>query len=171
MAGAGPNPFAGDLDIDTVAPWLGWGPYLWADGLVPRSDGLTWAPADFESDGVHPSQSGETLVGSLLLDFMLRSPFSTPWFTNGDGRLPAVWVDTAYTGKESGEQDRPFNALSEALAVAAAGGVVNLIPSSFADPVTISKNVTLRAPQGTVILGRATARESRVHRGGFVSGE
>jgi len=81
MAGGGIDPLVGDLDYASdVVPWLAWGPDLWADGLTPRSDGLTWECSDVESDGAHPAQSGEQKVGSLLMDFMLQSPYSAPWF-------------------------------------------------------------------------------------------
>ena len=88
MNGGGIDPRAGNLDYTSgVAPWLAWGPYLWADGLNPRSDGLVWQRSDLQSDGTHPSQSGEQKVGAMLMDFMANSPFTAPWFfhpTPGD---------------------------------------------------------------------------------------
>ncbi len=81
MAGGPVDPIAGDLDHGGVAPWLAWGPYLWADGLVPRaSDGLVWRCQDFQSDGTHPAQSGESKVGLLLLRHFLNAPYTAPWF-------------------------------------------------------------------------------------------
>jgi hypothetical protein len=77
------DPLFGDLNYDTVAPWLSWGPYLWADGLNPRSDGLVWDRADFEEDGVHPSRSGEEKVGRALLDFFKNAPHASCWFLTG----------------------------------------------------------------------------------------
>jgi hypothetical protein len=70
---------AGDLS-PTVAPVLLWGPYLWADGTTPRSDGLVWIRSDYDSDGRHPSQAGQKKAGKMLLDFFKSSPFSTCWF-------------------------------------------------------------------------------------------
>ena len=63
-----------------MAPWLSWGPYLWADGLTPRSDGLTWQCSDFEGDGVHPSPAGEQKVAALLRNFFHSDPTAIPWF-------------------------------------------------------------------------------------------
>lgn len=71
---------AGDLNYDTVAPWIAWGPYLWADGTIPRSDGLTWERDDFREDGTHPSLSGAEKVGGLLLDFFVKAKTTKVWF-------------------------------------------------------------------------------------------
>ena len=60
--------------------WLAWGPYLWADGLTPRSDGLTWQCADFQADGTHPSTSGRAKVASMLLNFLKTDESSMRWF-------------------------------------------------------------------------------------------
>jgi lysophospholipase L1-like esterase len=60
--------------------WLAWGPYLWADGLRPRSDGLIWECRDFQNDGVHPSTSGRQKVADLLLNFFKTNETARVWF-------------------------------------------------------------------------------------------
>ncbi len=69
FAGANPN-----------AAWLSWGPYLWADGTTPRSDGLYWVRDDFQADGTHPSMSGRKKVADLLINFFSTDETAKYWF-------------------------------------------------------------------------------------------
>jgi hypothetical protein len=62
------------------SPVLVWGPYLWADGTVPRSDGLVWLCEDLLLDGIHPSESGKDKVAGMLLDFFTNDPLASRWF-------------------------------------------------------------------------------------------
>ncbi|MGQ0720628.1 MAG: FlgD immunoglobulin-like domain containing protein [Candidatus Eiseniibacteriota bacterium] len=66
-----------------MAPWLSWGPYLWADGLTPRSDGLTWDCSDFQDDGMHPSFLGAVTVGGHLHSFFRKDATTVPWYVGG----------------------------------------------------------------------------------------
>lgn len=70
------DPMAGPV----LAPWLAWGAYTWADGLVPRSDGLIWECDDFNSDGIHPNTIGSAKVADLLVRAFAADPTSRPWF-------------------------------------------------------------------------------------------
>jgi hypothetical protein len=63
-------------------PWLGWGPYLWTDGLVGRNDGLIWACDDVDDDGTHPSKSGAQKVANLLVTFFKTDPTARRWFVS-----------------------------------------------------------------------------------------
>ena len=74
------NARAGNLDYNGVAPWIAWGPDLWAAGENVRSDGLFYTRNDLVADGTHPSQTGEQKVGRLLLDFFKGSPYTSCWF-------------------------------------------------------------------------------------------
>ena len=67
-------------------PWLGWGPYLWTDGLRGRSDGLKWRCTDVQSDGTHPSPDGVHSVAKQLLNSFTSDPTTRPWFVAA-GRL------------------------------------------------------------------------------------
>jgi hypothetical protein len=65
---------------DRSIPWVSWGPYLWADGLTPRSDGLIWERSDFEPDGVHTSAQGALKVATMLLEFFQKDTAANLWF-------------------------------------------------------------------------------------------
>lgn len=68
------------------APVLLWGPYLWADGLKPRADGLFYRCEDFGPDGTHPSDPiGRRKVANLLLSFFKSDPTTRGWFLADPG--------------------------------------------------------------------------------------
>jgi hypothetical protein len=77
-------------DGPVQAPWLSWGPYLWADGLKPRSDGLTWACSDFVADGTHPSPTGAAKVAGLLRDFFHADSTARPWFLGSSPKVTHI---------------------------------------------------------------------------------
>jgi hypothetical protein len=60
--------------------WVGWGPYLWTDGLAGRRDGLTWNCEDVLEDGTHPSPSGVRKVARLLTEFFTTDATAKTWF-------------------------------------------------------------------------------------------
>ena len=75
----------GDLNYDAsqgtvVAPWIDWGPDLWADGMEPRSDRAVWTCQDMRDDGTHPAAGARNKVANLLLDFLKTDGLASQWF-------------------------------------------------------------------------------------------
>lgn len=92
---------AGQVDY-TVAPWVDWGPYLWAYGEAKRNfDQMNWCkgqgdlacphdqrdvidgdlldPVNYWGDYTHPAGTGVKKVANLLVNFIQTSPWVTPW--------------------------------------------------------------------------------------------
>jgi hypothetical protein len=63
------------------APWMSWGPYYWANGMNPRSDGLVWTCQDLQADGTHPSDPvGRIKVSTQLFNFLKSDDTASIWF-------------------------------------------------------------------------------------------
>jgi PKD repeat protein len=69
---------------------MSWGPYLWADGARPRSDGLTYECSDLESDFTHPAVGAATKVAAQLKSFFLTDPTAAPWFLKSASGAPTI---------------------------------------------------------------------------------
>lgn len=65
---------------DVKAPWLAWGPYIWANGKAKNPDGLFYEESDFGNDGTHPSASGQRKVAEQLLKFFKTDSTTKGWF-------------------------------------------------------------------------------------------
>jgi hypothetical protein len=82
------------LIVDSIAkpdqrPWIGWGPYLWADGTKGRADGFTWTCDDVRpNDGTHPSDAGQQKIATLLKTFFDGSPFAL-WYRGASRPVPS----------------------------------------------------------------------------------
>lgn len=73
------NPVNGQVK----APWMDWGSYMWANGLVPRNDGFVWTCQDYTSDGIHPSLpplSGRDKGANIMMNFFKTDDTTAPWF-------------------------------------------------------------------------------------------
>jgi hypothetical protein len=54
--------------------WYGWGPYIWAGACTngePNAAGVCYDRADYVTDGVHPSASGQAKISRQLHDRLL----------------------------------------------------------------------------------------------------
>ncbi|HMP72510.1 MAG TPA: Ig-like domain-containing protein [Kiritimatiellia bacterium] len=83
-----------DLNWDSqlgpvTTSWMAWGPYTWADGLIPRADGLFYECRDFQNDGTHPRTRARAKLAGLWADFLAESPLTSSWMFP-TGNLPPM---------------------------------------------------------------------------------
>lgn len=157
---AGAPSLAWDAEQGPVrAPLLLWGPYLWANGPQPRSDGLAWQRADLESDATHPSPSGEAKVAGLLSAFLAAERTARGWWPRrADTALQPLdttrdaYVDSASPGTNAG---------GAATLVTQAGATVRNAYLGFDATglagATLFAKLSLRVPTDVVGGGRAHA--------------
>jgi hypothetical protein len=131
------NPDAGPV----MAPWLAWGPYLWADGMTPRGDGLTYRCSDFSpSDGTHPAAGGaREKVARILLEFLKSDSTARMWFLR-DGRSASIASFPALLAREH-------------LAAPSGGWIITGIAVANLDPAGADLTYTAFDGNGTPIRG------------------
>lgn len=81
-----------------LAPWMSWGPYYWANGMLGRNDGMEWDCEDFSPDGTHPSSTyGQLKVATALLNFLKTDDTTIPWYLS-----PSVGLSADAGNNQSG---------------------------------------------------------------------
>jgi plastocyanin len=76
-------------------PWLAWGSYNWANGVIPRLDGLTWSCGDFRTDnGQHFSDHGAAKAARMLLNYFVGDDTGVEWL-HADGPAPRIGATIA----------------------------------------------------------------------------
>lgn len=153
-----------------LAPWIAWGPYLWADGVIPRSDGLTWECSDFGTDGLHPASPAQFEVIDYMSRFFHTDATARQWYLGDDvsdlcaGQALVVSEGDALAGPTHAPRlaisDLPtvpsevslrafaFDAPPGALGVfrVSAPGIGALVPSRAAGPVATTPSKLFFAP-------------------------
>jgi Abnormal spindle-like microcephaly-assoc'd, ASPM-SPD-2-Hydin len=93
-----------------MAPWMDWGPYTWANGLLARNDGLVWSCQEYQPDGHHPDQyTGKWKDAGFDLNFLKTDDTTRHWFLN-PAQLVALSVPSLNFGNQTvGTTSSPHN--------------------------------------------------------------
>ncbi len=142
-----------------VAPLLLWGPYLWADGTTPRSDGFVWLCSDTQPDFTHPSPTGRAKVADQLMAFFKTDPHAVPWFLRANGANPPAFTTLA-AGAHSGSAPLTVN-FSAAAQDTNTGGQVTGYAWTFDDGTfSLAQNPSKVFRAGGVYNARVTATDN-----------
>ncbi len=148
--GQGPGPVR--------APLLVWGPYLWANGPTPRSDGLTWLPAELEADMTHPGPAAEQKVAGLLASFFSTDPTAASWWPR---HTDAALVALPATDDATVSFASPGANFGAALQLLVQGGAQPLRSYARFDTTTVGRPALL-AKLGARVASGAGGRVSLV---------
>lgn len=133
------------------APVLLWGPYMWADGTNPRSDGLIWVRDDFEGDGTHPAPSGEQKVGDMLTSFFNSDVSTKPWYKRWPGYKIMAFDTIADAHISSAQPNTNFGAANQLLTQS--GGTTQTVYLKFdlrsAPGLVVGAKLNLRTINGS----------------------
>ncbi|MFI5173034.1 MAG: T9SS type A sorting domain-containing protein [Chitinophagales bacterium] len=84
-----------------MAPFLSWGPHIWADGLRANEwDGLAWDCGRYKPDGagIHLNDSGKEFLGHIIYDFFLNDTIAGFWYNDA-----AKWASCVPSERKENE--------------------------------------------------------------------
>jgi len=123
--------------------FVGYGPYLWADGVVPRDDGLTWLCTDFKPDGNHPGPDGQRKHADYLTQFFHEDSVASIGYLDA-GALVMV-PDVVGLDQSVAESS-----------IVSAGLAVGTVSTANSDTVA-ADNVISQSPTGGSMVASGTA--------------
>ena len=163
------------LMVDQSWPFfVGIGPYLWADGLIPRDDGLIWECSDFKDDGNHPDKGAKNKHSEYLLQFFHEDSVASIGYLGAGAVLTVpdvVGLDQTTAESSIVSAGLTLGTVSTANSeTVVAGNVISQSPAggaSVASGAAVDLVVSLGAAQSTTVpdvvgLEQATAESSIV---------